>query len=244
MRFDDVGLFGRRELGPCATIGRVPLAGLELGDQLADRAGTACAAIGSFRIDVVPRVEDAREDPLRPAVVRRVDGLDRATAVVAKSQPALLFTEAGDVGGRGDRRVLAGLDGVLLGRQTECVETHRVEHVAAGHALVARIDVGTGVAEHVSHVQPVPGGVGEHVVDIELFARCIGSGGVGQRAYRVGCVKRAVSIPVVLPPALDLCGEHGGVPERGNVVDCRLSGGGGRVRCVAGGLSRHSEDPG
>ena len=43
-------------------------------------------------------------------------------------------------------RVLAGLDGVLLGRQTERVEAHRVQHVVAGHPLEAGEDVGADEA--------------------------------------------------------------------------------------------------
>ena len=40
----------------------------------------------------------------------------------------------------------AGLDRVLLGGQAEGVPAHRVQHVEAAHALVAREDVGGGVA--------------------------------------------------------------------------------------------------
>ena len=64
MVVDDRVALGRRQLGPRPAVGCRPSAGLELVDQLGDRAGP----VG---LGVVPRVEDLQEDPLRPAVVRR-----------------------------------------------------------------------------------------------------------------------------------------------------------------------------
>jgi hypothetical protein len=61
---------------------------------------------------------------------------------------------------RGDGGMRARLDRVLLGRQAEGVPAHRVQHVEAAHALVARDDVGGGVALGMAHVQAAPEGYG------------------------------------------------------------------------------------
>ncbi len=88
-------------------------------------------------VGVVPGVEDLAEDPLRPPVVGRVGRGDRATCVVAQPQAPQLTAHVGDVRIGRDRRVGAGLHGELFGGQAEGVEPHRVEHVVAGHPLVA-----------------------------------------------------------------------------------------------------------
>ena len=80
-----------------------------------------------------------------------------------------------DVGLGGHGRVLAGLYGVLLGRQSVGVVAHGVQYVEALLALVARVYVGGYVAERVAYVQARPGGVREHVEHVELlFPRVLG----------------------------------------------------------------------
>src|SRR5690606_31636876 len=96
---DDRPLLARRERGPRAAVGRGPGAAPERGDQLVDGTG---AAFGG----VVPAVEDLQEDPLRPAVVRGIGGLDAAARIVAEPQPAKLGAVRVDV--------LAGRDGGVL----------------------------------------------------------------------------------------------------------------------------------
>ena len=85
-----------------------------------------------------------------------------------QAQAAQLAAHVGDVGLGGDARVLAGLDGVLLGGQAEGVVAHGVQHVLAGHADEAGHDVGGDVAQGVPHVQALAAGVGEHVEQEEL----------------------------------------------------------------------------
>ena len=46
-----------------------------------------------------------------------------------------LLSEPVDVAFRRIARVRPGVDGILLGRQTKRVPTHRVQHVEASHAL-------------------------------------------------------------------------------------------------------------
>ena len=70
-------------------------------------------------------------------------------------------------------RVLAGLDGVLLGREAESVIAHRMEDIEALPALVAGKDVAGDVSQRMSHMQARTGRVREHVQD-----RVCGLGGV------------------------------------------------------------------
>ena len=170
--------------------------------------------VGFGGVGVVPGLEDLGEDPLRPAVVAGVGRVDRAALVVAQAEAADLAPVGGDVLGGGDRRVRAGLHGELLGRQPEGVEAHRVEHVAAGHPLVAAVDVGAGEAQRVADVEPGARRVREHVEHEQLRAAGGDGLGVGQRSGRVRRLERAVGVPVLLPAQLDLLGERGGVAVR------------------------------
>ncbi len=202
------------ELGPRRAVGGRRGAGLQLGDQLGDRPGPV-------ELGVVPGFEDLQEDPLRPAVVADVGRGDAAPRVVGQAEAAQLAAVRGDVLLGVDARVHAGLDGVLLGRQPERVEAHRVQHVVAGHALVAGVDVGGDVAERVADVQTGARRVREHVEDEELVpAGHLGR--IGQRAGGVGRLERALALPAVLPPRLDLLGQRRRVPVLGGVVAPRL----------------------
>ena len=148
----------------------------------------------------------------------RVGGGDAAARVVGEAEPTQLAAIGGDVLLRGDRRVLAGLDGVLLGRQAECVEAHRVEHVVAGHALETGVHVGADEAERVADVEPGTGRVREHVEHEQLLAALGSQFGVAERPGRVRRLERAVLGPPVLPAQLDVLRERGRVPERGSVA--------------------------
>ena len=139
---------------------------LEAADEAADW-------LGALHLDVVPAVEELQEDPLRPAVVGGVAGAHLAAPIKAEADAVQLFAVAGDVDLGGLRRVLAGLDGVLLRGQPEAVVTHGVQHVEAAVPLEARHDVAGDVAERVPHVEACAAGVREHVEHVVL-----GLGGV------------------------------------------------------------------
>lgn len=210
-----------RQLAPAPAVRRRALAALEPRHQLADRAGP----VG---VRVVPGVEDLYEDPLGPAVELGVDGGDRAPLVVPQAQPAqlprhVLHGGLGRLPGVG-----AAADRVLLGGQAEGVEAQRVQHVVPAHALVAGVDVGGDVAERVPHVQPGPGGVGEHVHDVLLGARDDGRV-PGQVAGRVRRLVGALAVPEVLPACLDVGGHGSRVAVRRGRRG-RLRAGGGRIR--------------
>ena len=201
VRIDGVGPLGRGQIAPGAAVRRGAPARRILGDQVGDRAGP-------FGHRVVPAVEDAQEDPLRPAVVGRIAGHDLAAVIVRQPQPAQLAAHDVRVPPDGDGRVLAGVDRVLLGGQPEGVEAERVQHVAAGHALVAAEHVGADVAQRMPDVQPDAAGVREEVEQVELGPR----GGAG-----ILGAEGAFSLPALLPAPLDLAGQPRVVPERRSV---------------------------
>ena len=151
-----------------------------------------------------------QEDPLRPAVVVDVGGGDARGASRGRGPAPELAAHVGDVRLGGDARVLAGLHRVLLGGQAEGVVAHRVQHVVAGHALEAGVDVGADVAERVPDVEAGAARVREHVEHVELArgrptaAKPSASAPVGLGAQNV-----CVGLPPVLPLRLDLVRERG-----------------------------------
>ena len=146
-------------------------------------------------------VEELLHDPLRPLVVGGVRGVDLALPVVREAEPFQLLAEALDVALRRDARVGAGFQRVLLGRQAERVPAHRVQHVEAAHALVARHDVRGRVAFGMADVQPLARRVREHVEHVVLRLRGVEA---------VGSAKRGLALPVGLPFRFDFLERVGG----------------------------------
>ena len=95
---------------------------------------------------VEPRVIELEEDPLGPAEVFGIGGIDFAIPVVAEAERLDLASEVIDVGFGGDAGVLAGFDGVLFGGEAEGIPAHWMEHVVASGTLVAGEDIGGSVA--------------------------------------------------------------------------------------------------
>ena len=65
--------------------------------------------------------------------------------------------------------MLPGLDRVLLGRQPEGVEAHRVQHVVVGHPLEAGVDVGADEPQRVADVEAAARWIREHVQHVQLL---------------------------------------------------------------------------
>ena len=109
-----------------------------------------------------------QEDPLRPAVVVRRRRVDLPLPVVGEAETLDLAAEVRHVSPTEEPRVLVVAHRGPLHRQPEGVPAHRVEHVVPLHAPLARHHVGRRVALGMADVQPLPGGVGEHVEDVVL----------------------------------------------------------------------------
>ena len=89
-----------------------------------------------------PALEQAKEQPLRPAVVARLVGAELARPVDRDAPGAELALELGDGCLGRLARMLAGPDRMVLGGQAEGVVAHRVQHPGA----VATPEVGHRVA--------------------------------------------------------------------------------------------------
>ena len=138
---------------------------------------------------VVPASEHLQEGPLGPLVVVRVAGAELAVPVEGETDAVQLAAVAGHVVVRGLLRVLAGLDGVLLGREAEGVVAHRMEDVEALQALVAGKDVTGDVSQRMSDMQARARRIREHVQDV---------------IFRFGAVGLSLVRLVLSPPILPL----------------------------------------
>ncbi|KAG0505628.1 MAG: hypothetical protein Udaeo_10130 [Candidatus Udaeobacter sp.] len=155
--------------------------------------------LGPVCLRIEPGVVDLQENPLRPSVVTRVSRVDFPLPIVGKTDPLQLALELRHVFTGGDRRMLTGFDRVLLRGQTEGVPAHRVQNVEAAQPLIARNDVGRGVAFRMTNVQPRPAGIRKHIEHVEFWLRWIET-----LLARVGRVKNLVLVPDRLPFRLDL----------------------------------------
>jgi hypothetical protein len=112
-------------------------------------------------------LHQSHEHPLLVHVVGRAAGGEFARPVDRVAHRLQLRAHVLDVGvGPFGRRGLV-LDRGVLGRQAERVPAHRLQHVAAVHALEAADHVADGVVAHVPHVQRT-GGIRQHRQAIEL----------------------------------------------------------------------------
>ena len=160
-----------------------PAFGFELGDRF------------RFLVFVAEvRIVELEENPLGPADVFRVGGVDLAIPIVAEAEFLELTAKIVGVGLSGDAGVSAGLDGVLLGGEAESIPAHRVEDIEAVHALVAADDVGRGVTLWMADVEAGARGVREHVEDVVFWLGRIETFITGTRGA-VGFVLGPVGLP-------------------------------------------------
>ncbi len=112
---------------------------LEMGHEFRNR-------LCFVELGVVVALHHLHESPLGPLVELRVAGAHLTVPVIAETYAVELLTVAGYVIGSGFLRVLSGLDGILLCGETVGIVAHRMEHIEALQALVARVDVRGDVA--------------------------------------------------------------------------------------------------
>ena len=179
-----------------------PLRNLALLDQ---RAGAPAAAIHHLlvgqhglihRVPVHHRVlavdqalfQQLQEQPLLPSVIVRPAGGQLARPVIGKAQPLQLAAHVVDVRFGPFRGRHALLDRRVLGRQTEGVPAHGLQHIAPAHALVAGDHVADAVVAHMTHVQPAAG-VREHAqaVELVLIGRLADRKAIMLRPVLLGC---------------------------------------------------------
>ena len=153
---------------------------------------------------VIPRIENLKKNPLRPAIVTFVGRADTASLIVGKTKSSQLSTHVGDVRLGIDAWMNARDDCVLLGWQTKRVVSNRVQNVFASHSFVTTKNVGGDVAEWVTDMQTSPRRIRKHVEDEKFLSTC-DCGDIGDWPGRVWRLEGVVLIPVVLPSLFD-CG--------------------------------------
>ena len=168
-----------------------------------------------FRLGIKPCAVCQEPNPLRPLVIVRIDRCKFARPVVHESKALQLPAKVVDGFLGGDLWMYAGLNGVLLRGQTECVPTHGMQNVEALHLLETTDDVGGRVALGVPNMEPRAGWVREHVQAIELGARRI-----EPWLTRVRLPISAARCLSLLKPRLPAF--FGGIGERRRVSEGRL----------------------
>jgi hypothetical protein len=163
------------------------------------------AAIGG---DLLVRQDRAK--PGAPIVIRIGRG-DLAARIMREPQTPKLSPHVGDIVLGRHRRMLPGLDGVLLGRQPECVKAERVQDSAAIHAHIAGIDVGRDIPERVTDMQSRPGWIGKHVDHVQ-FARRVKRRAIREGSHRIGSLEGPLVQPDLLPLHLNPAGQGSVVP--------------------------------
>ena len=140
-------------------------------------------------------LEEAEEQPLRPAVVLGLVGSELAAPVDRPAEAFHLGADRRDVPHRHVARIPALLDRGVLGRQAERVEADRPQHVLAAAPPEVRDDLAEHVVAHVPHVQ-LARRIREHLEHVRL-ARLV------LRPLRVRNVERARVGPDAPPLLLD-----------------------------------------
>ena len=144
-------------------------------------------------------LEQLQEDPLRPAVVRRLVRAELATPVDrdAPAMEPVAICRDRPVGG--DPRVHAGLDRVVLRGQAERVIAHRVQHAPADPPVEVRDRVAERVVLQMADVR-LAARVRQHLEHVRLLAPV----NVAVVRRLVGDLPRVLARPQLLPLGLDL----------------------------------------
>ncbi len=152
-------------LDQCAGTPATPVDDLLIGEHgLIDRVPVHHAG---FPVDH-PFLEQARKQPLFPAVIGRIAGGNLPFPVVGEPQALELALHLGDVFPRPARGRLAVFQRRIFGGEAKRIPAHRLQHVLAAHALVARDHIPQGVVAHMPHVQAA-GGIGKHRQAVEFL---------------------------------------------------------------------------
>ena len=128
---------------------------------------------------VIIGIEHPLECPLRPVVIMRIARPYLSVPVEREADLVQLFPVTGYVFLCSDFRVLACLNGILLGRESIGIIPHRVQDVEAFEPLVAGIDVACNVSQRVSDVQSCSRRIGEHIEYVELLLVLVFNNSVG-----------------------------------------------------------------
>ena len=119
-----------------------------------------------------PRFVHSQEEPLIPLVVFGIAGNDFPIPIVDSAQASELAAHILHILDSPLIRMDAVANGGVFGRQSECVEAHRVQHIVALHSAQARVGVGRAHSVPVSDME-VAGGIRIHRELIPLWTRVV-----------------------------------------------------------------------
>ena len=129
-----------------------------------------------------------QKNPLGPLVIVLVCGINHTIPVKGKSNFFQLVGEFCNVLIRDHTRMFAGLDGIILGRESECVESDGEQDIIAFHSSLSGNYLKAGICLNVSNVHTCTAGIRELYQTIELR--------LGTSVY---CVEDLGFIPFLLP---------------------------------------------
>ena len=172
------------------------------------------------------RFQEIEEQALLLMVVIEVASGELARPIERQTQALELVAHDGDVVVGRFGGMAAAFDGRVLGRQTESIPTHGMQHVVALGAHIAGDDVAHGVVAHMPHMDAARG-VGEHFKNVIFRTRIILEG-AEDAALLPGCLPMLLPFQRVVafrrhgpcPFCLGACGMNKN-GESGQVTLCR-----------------------
>ena len=112
--------------------------------------------------------EHLKKSPLGPLVIFRVTCTHFTRPVIRKAYPVQLFTVPRYILRRRDRRMLAGLDCILLSGKAERIVPHRMKHVEPAQSLVPAEYVTGYIPERMADMKSRPRWIREHIKHVIL----------------------------------------------------------------------------
>ena len=131
-----------------------------------------------------------QEYPLRPLIILRVGRIDSSVPIEAVAEHFELACEvrdvvSGDLGG-----VDMGLDGIVLGGQTECVKADGVQNIVAVHPLFPCNYINSCKGTGMTDMESLTGGVWELNKSVKLWAALI----AGYRGIGLGLIPNCLPL--------------------------------------------------
>ncbi len=113
-----------------------------------------------------PFLEHLHENPLGPLIEFRVSGIHLPVPVIQSRNLINLLLDILHILSRGNRRMHAHLDGIVLSRKSECIPAHRVDDIVSLLQLIPAPYIRNHISSPMPHMKPVPGRVREHIQTI------------------------------------------------------------------------------
>src|SRR5690606_13512431 len=115
---------------------------------------------------IVPRIEKFNKNPLSPLIIRGIGSSYFTAPVERKTNLPKLFFISCDVLFCSNRRMCAGLDGILLRRKPKTVVTYRMKHVITLMSFIPCINIRCNVAQWMPDVQTRSRRIRKHIEDV------------------------------------------------------------------------------